>query len=494
MLRILALLACLQDDDWTAFRKLAADKDPDQRAQAVERVRKLRDLAMTRALLPLLADEHPRVRLRATQALRAVQGPAEIDHLARTGLRHPHPLIRRGACEALGAIRERSTLPAILDRLADPDPGVRSEAARSSAAFGDPSAGERLADAFRRHHDWPTRTSALEALARIAPSDARELLEPAREDPSYQVRMVAAEAWPGIDRPGAPDALPRLLADRDWRVRAAAIGACLELREPASAGWLVERLARERGRLRWDLITALTDLTGNDLGLEAGPWKAWWDANRETFRPRPARGGARGPEAGTRASFFKVPILSDRIIFILDLSGSMREPSPEGAGLTKLDVAKRGMLETIRSLDADTRFGIIGLGSDADGRYAQREQKTWGRRLALLPASPELKADAERFVRRLEARGWTNLYDAVEYAFADPEVDTIFLYSDGGASRGVFFAGGEVLSEVARLNRFRRIVIHTVEVPGERNPEDNRRLLGRLAADSGGSSRLFEKN
>ena len=97
------------------------------------------------------------------------------------------------------------------------------------------------------------------------------------------------------------------------------------------------------------------------------------------------------------------------------------------------------------------------------------------------------------FRRRLEAKGWTSIYDALEHAFADPDADTVFLYSDGGASRGTFFANSEILDHVARMNRFHKIVIHTVEVPGEKNPADNRRLLACLAEESGGTCRLHGK-
>jgi len=482
----LALMMCLQEND---VRRLASDRDPDARVRAVETLRCGKDL---KALLPFLGDEHPRVRARAIQALAGAGG---LEELAGPGLSNPRPLVRQGICEALGRARCRASVPALLGRLADPDPGVRARAAEALGEAGDPSVADRLAEAFRRNHDWGTRAFSLEALTRLAPEKARPLLPPASDDPSYQVRMVAAESLPRAGGMGTYPLLPGFLEDPDWRVRVSAIGACLEIRQREVVGWLVDRLGREKGRLRWDILVALHDLTGKDLGLEARPWSTWWEANRETFQPgpRPKKGQGAAPDAGsTRASFFKVPILSDRIVFILDLSGSMRDPSPE-APLTKLDAARRGMLETIRALDADTRFGIIGLGADEDGEYSMREKKTWRGRLALLPASAAARADAEGFIRRLEAKGWTNLYDALEYAFTDPEVDTVFLYSDGGASRGIFFANGEILEHVARMNRFRKIVIHTVEVPGERNPADNRRLLARLAEESGGTSRLHGK-
>lgn len=484
----LALAMCLQDGD---FRRLALDKDPDARTRAVELIRNAKDPKAAPALLPLLADDHPRVRARAVQALAAAAG---LEELARTGLASPRPLVRQGTCEALGRARANA-VPALLDRLGDPDPGVRARAAEALGSLGDAAASDRLVLAFERNRDWATRAASLEALARLAPEKARPLLAGAAEDPSYQVRMVAAESLPRAGGTGTLLMLPKLIDDRDWRVRVSAIEACLDIRTREAVGWLAGRLGEEKGRLRWDLLSALHDLTGKDLGPDAGPWKAWYEANRDTLavRPRPRKGEAPAPSAGTTsASFFNVPILSDRLLFILDLSGSMRDPSP-GSPDTKLEVAKRGMIETVRALDPRARFGILGLGSDEDGRYSMREQKTWGGRLALLPAAPAAKADAERFLRRLEARGWTNIYDALEYAFSDPDADTIFLYSDGGASRGIFYANGEILEHVARMNRFRKIVIHTVEVPGERNPADNRRLLARLAEESGGTCRLHGK-
>jgi hypothetical protein len=289
-----------------------------------------------------------------------------------------------------------------------------------------------------------------------------------------------------------PWILEKLIHDGDWRVRAAAIETCLAHRDRSAVGWLVDRFAEEKGRLRSDLHETLREITGKDLSLEPRHWKAWWEANRESFTVSSKGEKGSAIDGSTRAEFFKIPILSTKILFVLDLSGSMRDPSPGGAS-TKLDVARQGLIETIRSLPADVRFSILGLGCDMDGAYLLREKKSWHGKPDLHPATPPMKADAERFVRGLEARGWTNLYDGIEYAFSDPDVDTIYLYSDGGASKGTFVASGEILSQFGKMNRFRKIVIHTVEVPGEKNPEDNRRLLSDIAHLTKGIARLHEK-
>jgi HEAT repeat protein len=477
---MLLLALALQAAD--PFPKLAADRDPDRRVQAIDSLRGAPDLQRVQFLAPLLADEHPKVRFRAVRALQDLSDPAALQAFLRTAFRHPSPRAREAACEAAASFPDLTFTHALFERLGDPDPQVQGAAARALARRPDPSIPPLIVQAFRRDSDWPVRAHALDSSA------APELLEEAAADRNPQVRLSAAEACGRLhlDTP-----LTALVADRDWRVRAAAVQASREVRTRPLIGALVDQLGRETGRLRWDVLRALHDLTGNDLGLDGRPWQAWWSAQRETFAPRP-KGGKGGPDlGGTQASFFKVPILSARLLFVLDLSGSMREPDP--AGGTKLDAARKGMLETIQALPPGTRFGIVGLGCDEDGRPLQPERKCWQGRPVLVPASPAAKADAARFVRSLEARGWTNLYDGLLMAFQDPDVDTIYLYSDGGASKGTFVAAGEILEHLRRANRFRRIAIHAVEIPGLKNPADNRRLLSDVARENWGEARLYEK-
>ncbi|HZL71082.1 MAG TPA: hypothetical protein VFC86_01380, partial [Planctomycetota bacterium] len=66
-----------------------------------------------------------------------------------------------------------------------------------------------------------------------------------------------------------------------------------------------------------------------------------------------------------------------------------------------------------------------------------------------------------------------------------------YLYTDGGASRGTFVATADILDELARMNRFRKIMIHTVEVAAEKpNTADNIRLLKGIAEETKGMYRL----
>ncbi len=494
------LLPCtsVSADDWSDFVKLSRDKSEGKRCQAIDAIKKYKDLKMVRVLLPLLADSHERVRYRTMRAIGACKDAQVTEYLVSKGLRQGHPLIRQGVAEALGWIKDKSVTARILKAL---DRAKREYKAALCAALGwirDEAAVEVLLEAFD-DRDWQVRVRALEAVRKIDAPRASEIVTQAAGDKTYQVWMKAAEYWPAIDKAGAAVGLGPLAKDDDWRVRFAVIQATRELRMREGVGWLVDLLESEEGRLRWDVLMALHDLTGKDLGLNAKNWKSWWQFNKDTFEVVKKGGGTGGPNIkDTTASFFEVPILSTRVLFILDLSGSMKEFSPlkdeKGKSMRKLDVAKQGMITTIESLPPKTKFSIIGLGATDKGEYLLKSQKTWKKRLRLFPSTPGNRKDAVKWVKALEAKGYTNIYDAILYGLENPEVDSIYLYTDGGASRGIFIKTSEILNFIQRNNEFRKVTLHTVEVPGTKeNTKDNIRLMKSLAEETGGTYQLYEK-
>jgi hypothetical protein len=173
--------------------------------------------------------------------------------------------------------------------------------------------------------------------------------------------------------------------------------------------------------------------------------------------------------------FFGVPILSERVVFVLDLSGRLRGD--------KLEAARAELIRAIGRLPDAARFNLILLGCEPDGRY-DPGSKAWAP--SLQPATEASRARAVEFIRRQQARGYTNLYDALALAMVDPDADTICLYSDGGASRGTFVDSAEIADRIAAENRFRRIRIHTVLSADAAAREWQARLMRDLAERSGG--------
>ena len=178
--------------------------------------------------------------------------------------------------------------------------------------------------------------------------------------------------------------------------------------------------------------------------------------------------------------FFGIRIISHRVIFILDVSGSMafdlraefegKRPEP------RMDVAKRELKKCIEGLEEGALFNILTFSGDVaswlDGGIAGSSGKT--------------REEAKTYVDRLGPFGATNMYDALELAFDDPEVDTIYLLSDGEPSAGLITDPFLIREDIRRKNEHRGVVIHTIAVGGKLQ------ILEWLAEDSGGSHVEFQ--
>lgn len=259
----------------------------------------------------------------------------------------------------------------------------------------------------------------------------------------------------------------------DWRVRAAAYDFCRRVRAASSIPLLVERLTRESDRMRQDVVDALVALTGHDLSNDR-QWQGFWQENAATF-VLPARGAtsARKRTADAAAStrtYYSLPVVSKAAMFVVDRSGSMAAPIGTG-GSTRLEEAKRQLVRVLGSTPAGYLVGVIVF----DTAVTPLQDK-------LVELDERTRKDLTERVKALRIGGATNVHDGLAAAFADPNVDTIYLLTDGAPSAGPITDPGELRAEVARWNRTRRIRIHTIAVGTDSQ------LMKWLAADSGGQS------
>jgi HEAT repeat protein len=298
--------------------------------------------------------------------------------------------------------------------------------------------------------------------------------------------------------------LPALASER-WQVRAAVVAAFARVGSPEAIQILIDRLRIEEGRLRGDIALALRILTGENLGYGAERWQTWWDAHREGFVPprdrkpeeeeeEPAGDGAKEGSSGPkpkpeptpedRPSFYGIEILSKRVVFVIDISGSMNEPATQyEKDRTKIWVAKRELKNAVLALPDDAHFNII--------PYAA-EVSVW--RKGMIKSKRAERLAAAKFVEKMTADGGTNIHDALERAFKiagrgardkkyDLGADTIILLSDGQPTRGNITDPDQILAEVKRWNVLRRVKIHTVGVGNEHNES----FMRGLAESSGGT-------
>ncbi len=295
----------------------------------------------------------------------------------------------------------------------------------------------------------------------------------------------------------ALEPLHRLLADPDRVVAAEALSALESLRDPASLPVLIEALPRASGQVRLDLRETLASLTGEDLGARYEPWRAWWN-DRAPSEPLPSeaelteRARERSERDATRAAFYGLPVVSERVAFLLDLSGSMSERVGE---LPEGEPGSPGPPWFGRSDPRPDRLGVafheleLALERLADGTWVNvvffnDEVHAWNDRAVELDDATRARLVA--FVRRQVARGGTDLYAGLDAALRDPRLDTVYLLSDGQPSRGATRDPQTLACELSRWNEARRVRLHGVAV-GEESE-----LVRALAEATGGQYLLVD--
>lgn len=271
---------------------------------------------------------------------------------------------------------------------------------------------------------------------------------------------------------------------------------------------LIEARARADGLLAHEIEQALHFFTGENL-LGAGAdamWAGWWRDHGAAWLAgaRKKRYDAVTGKARGGAEFYGIATRSNRIVFVLDRSGSMREPVPHHApvtgpgvdqvpGRTKLEVAKNQLARTIRLLAPDVKFAVV---------FYSHDVHVWEKPPTLLPATPENKQAAIDWFMELKPEGSTLIFDALHRALRYASVgrggktatdvagaDTIFLLSDGAPTvpGGMQQLTGEALekavTEFLERNRAFRCVVHTIGI----GPAHNRALMQRLAKATGGT-------
>lgn len=324
--------------------------------------------------------------------------------------------------------------------------------------------------------------AAKRALAGMSDEEALQFVySSANSHRDHRVRLVLLEVCGVKDGPDAESALVGGLGDREAVVAglsARILGARKTFTNvDAVLTALIELLGKveEDRRAPWqDVLAALVSITGEEL--DRGPdWEAWWKVQRGRFDPsrRPRKSGVSDTIRREAPKLFGKEILSKKVVFILDVSGSMalKDPSPEGGigrGAVEPDDPdygsiplermrmyrlKEAMVKAIKELPEDTEFTILTFASAV---------RSWKPKLA--PATARNKANAVQFSEGMTPVGFTHTDTALERAFDVPDANTFYLFSDGipQRSKGNMIPREEILDKVAQLNRLRKVKIYTI--------------------------------
>ena len=412
-------------------------------------------------LAPLLEVSHrdpgaaaARVRLGALLLLAARSG-AELSESALRQLRRGRlykdsPLVRaadvwyRAARTADPAGREAALAELFGGRRGDGVEelvAVRRLALRGSAL--ERRAAELLADS--RPADWERRSLLLRLLAD-------------RSAPGQWLPGDASE--PGLPLPSVPG----IEEEPSWRVRLAWAEALAAFPRREAVRELIDGLAREsHPRVIERLAASLEALTGMRHGARVDAWERWFAELPEDWRTRaaPEPPWAPGPPApvpeftSAQEGFFRTDL--ERVVFVIDVSQSMRD------GLA--DEVRRNLERQLDLFEADAQLGLVLFAERAFHRET---------RPVLRSAGARVKADLVRFYEGQPKEGKTDLGAALEAAFAYPEVEHVFLVTDGFPTEGEHRSAAELVELADRLNAVRRVRLDTLllRVGGQYFEED----------------------
>jgi HEAT repeat protein/uncharacterized protein YegL len=242
------------------------------------------------------------------------------------------------------------------------------------------------------------------------------------------------------------------LFTQDFAFRRAVEQALTHVRAKQAIGELIKLLATVKGEVRSDIVRYLTDISGEQLGIEPGAWLAWWEKNEAKFefppeakRPLAQNLGLAPPKPPPGPSYYGLPLSGAKIVFILDTSGSMQGP--------RIIRAKAELSRAIEELPADVEFSIVSFA----GRPLTWQPK-------LVKASTENKQSALYFVAAVQGVGkGTASYDALETAMSfDGEV--IYFLTDGAPVGGKITNPPDIVRTITRANQFNRMTINSLGI------------------------------
>ena len=179
-----------------------------------------------------------------------------------------------------------------------------------------------------------------------------------------------------------------------------------------------------------------------------------------------------GPVGDTRVSFAGLNLISDRIVFLIDCSGSLWHTKV--GGRTRKEVADAELRRALEALPPNTQFNLIPY-TDEPIPFEKR----------LIPSRADNVKRALEFFERMHQSGRGNFYAALELALADPGVDTIVVLTDGAPTGGHRWNHDLMFDLIVEQDRFRKVAIDSILVDA---PKSVRKKWSQLSERTGGRS------
>jgi hypothetical protein len=388
-------------------------------------------------------------------ALRSRSDPEFLRWMTRDVLSvKSQPVDRRVAALTVLAKRDRiqeSVLLPLLSCAREDDVRIRVPAMRELAGYDDPGVHTLFLDEIDR-----AIAGQRDAAATLAEQHFKKVALP--------------PLGPHMAR--LSDLVARGLASADWREVSRAIALSRPLGPDPLIAHLIEEMRQwktreESGgqalRIEMELERALENRSGKQFGLRPTEWSTWWKAVRgKSIQGGPVTGQY---QEGTSPGFFGIHPATDRVMFVIDRSGSMDEPMPvttgssTSAGRSRWETAVSELGRFLDAIGPKAKFGVA---------FFCDHTEEW--RPTLSPADDEDKKSAMSWLYGQHPGGGTMLEGAIHRALrigpdgtpdlAVLEADTVIVLTDGETAEGPGWVDPFLLS----ANQRARIVFHCVKI------------------------------
>jgi len=247
--------------------------------------------------------------------------------------------------------------------------------------------------------------------------------------------------------------------------------------DPGDVPYLIDFVGRGDGMARTHAVGLLQKMTGYRIGPDARTWKHFYlqhQAEGTAFH----REQDAGEVVPATLSYMGIPVTGNRVVFVLDSSGSMATPLPEQTSETRASRAIGELIALLPHLPSSARFDIVFF-ADRVSSYAKR----------MVGGTDSELVRVDEWLQRHLFDGGTNLFGGIEEAMRRQDVDEIFVLSDGQPNQGEVVAPRQILARVERWNRWRKVRINAISFGA---PPGARSFLCRLAQENGGICRTIQ--
>ncbi|GDY03496.1 hypothetical protein LBMAG49_28250 [Planctomycetota bacterium] len=474
-------------------------------------------IGLDQSKVPYTIDMAPfLVRAIGEQWLNKCTGSVAIDYLGKAGrgeLKWDKTIAAsmRAAALRFQGTRKLAADRALLERnLSAPELPIRIACAEALCRLADEASVPSLALALDLETSdavAPLITQAMHACF------AKYLVEPiAANEPNAAAKPPAKQLPESAQI--AAQAVIKAIGKTTWRADMAHLQFLSDFRTKDAIPALINVLQRfkdhpediQSGNLSGLLLhrahDTLVSMTGAILPADAPEkWRALWEKDRATIVVAPREQAKPANKADTVAgSFCGIPVQGSRVLFIVDLSGSMGFPMKSAQAEVgdnrvgaRIDFAKKQLHKVIGEIPEASRFNFITYNGNPKAEIWNKD---------LLPANSKNKAKAIEFVNQMRADGGTNMWSGLETGLKMKSmvygerygvtVDELFLVSDGAPSAGDIQDPAEILQLVTETNQFSKVRINTIFITSESDrdppslslkPSDLMRLL---ATQNGG--------